>query len=183
MLAFLVLLVAAISRLIPHAMHGVGLNVTAVGAGLLFFGSRRPRWQAGIAAVVMALTDVYLTTMVYGYPFHVRDYLVTWAWYAAVCVMASALLRRVTVLRVVAGVVASATSFFVLSNLAVWAGAGMYPHTAAGLVACFAAAVPFYANDLVSTGYCSAVFFGLPVLGARMVQAMRGAGRAKQPIA
>src|ERR1700734_2802519 len=100
MIAYIVLILAALSRLIPHAMHGVGLNFTAVGAGLLFFGSRRPRWQAGIAAAVMALTDIYLTKVVYAFPFHISDYLVTWVWYVAVCLIGSELLRKVTVLRV-----------------------------------------------------------------------------------
>ena len=173
MLAFLVLLAAAVSRFVPHALHGVGLNITAVGAGLLFFGARRPRWQAAIAAAVLACSDVLLTKYVYGYPFHVRGYLVTWLWYAAVCLLASGLLRKVTVLRVVAGVVASATSFFLLSNLVVWIGGGMYPHSAAGLGACYLAALPFYANDLVSTGLLSAAFFGLPVLAARLAETLQ----------
>ena len=94
MLAILVLLLAALSRLLPHSMHAVGLNFTAVGAGLLFFGSRRPRWQAVLAAAVMALTDIYLTKAVYGLPFHASAYVMTWAWYAAVCLIGSSLLLR-----------------------------------------------------------------------------------------
>ena len=136
MLAFAILLLAALSRLLPHAFHAVGVNFTAVGAGLLFFGARRPRWQAALAAAVMALTDVYLTTVDYGLHFQVSHYLITWAWYAAVCLLGSSLLRKVTPLRVLAGVLASSTSFFLLSNFAVWAGSGMYPHTSAGLVSC-----------------------------------------------
>ncbi len=182
MLAFLVLILAALSRLLPHAMHGVGLNFTAVGAGLLFFGARRPRWQSAVAALIMALTDVYLTKVVYGFPFHVRGYLVTWAWYAAVCLIGSGLLRKVTPLRVVAGVFASATSFFLLSNTVVWMGSGMYPHNAAGLVACLAAGIPFYANDLISTGAVSAVLFGLPVLASRMVESFGSAHSHNQPL-
>src|SRR6201996_6545467 len=138
MLAFIVLLLAVLSRLIPHANHAVAFNFTAVGAGLLFFGSRRPRWEAVVAVALMGLMDVYLTTQVYQYPFHVSSYLVTWAWYAAVCLMGSALLRKVTALRVVAGVFASATSFFLLSNFVVWFGSGMYAHSLAGLSACYA---------------------------------------------
>lgn len=168
MVAFLVLFLAALSRLIPHVNHAVAFNFTAVGAGLLFFGSRRPRWQTVVAVAVMALMDVYLTTQVYAYPFHVRAYLVTWGWYAAVCLTGSVLLRKVTALRVVASVLASATSFFVLSNFVVWAGSGMYPHSVAGLASCYAAAVPFYANDLISTAMVSAVLFGLPALVAKM---------------
>jgi hypothetical protein len=170
MIAYLVLILAALSRLVPHALHGTGINFTAVGAGLLFFGSRRPRWQAAAAVAIMAATDFYLTRFVYGFPFQVKGYLVTWLWYAAVCLLASGLLRKVTVLRVAAGVVASATSFFLLSNLVVWFGSGIYPHSASGLVACYVAALPFYANDLISTGVFCAALFGLPVLAAKLTE-------------
>ncbi len=183
MLAFLVLFLAALSRLLPHAMHAVGLNITAVGAGLLFFGSRRPRWQSALAALVMAATDIYLTTVVYSRPFHVREYLVTWAWYAAVCLIGSGLLRKVTPLRVIAGVLASATSFFLLSNFMVWASGTMYPHSVAGWGACYVAGIPFYANDLVSTGLVSAALFGLPVLAAKLVEMLHSAPGHNQPLA
>ena len=183
LMPFVVLLLAALSRLLPHAMHGVGYNITAVGAGLLFFGSRRPRYEAAIGAVVMALTDIYLTRVVYGLPFHVSSYVVTWAWYAAVCLIGAGLLRRVTPLRVVLSVFASATGFFLLSNLTVWAGGHLYPSTLAGLGSCYAAALPFYGNDLVSTGLVSAVLFGLPVVAARLTEALRGAHSNTHPLA
>lgn len=183
MLAILILVFAALSRLLPHIFHDMAFNFTAVGAGLLFFGSRRPRWQTVLAVAVMALMDVFLTTKVYGYAFHVSAYLTTWAWYAAVCLLGSALLRKVTVLRVVGGVLASATSFFLLSNFMVWMSSGsvaLYPHTASGLGACYASALPFYGNDLLSTAVFSAAFFGLPVLASRLAETMRS---AHQPIA
>jgi hypothetical protein len=181
MIAILILFLAALSRLLPHMMHGFAYNFTAVGAGLLFFGSRRPRWQTVLAVAVMALMDIYLTTQVYHYAFHLRGYLVTWAWYAAVCLLGSGLLRKTTLLRVTAGVLGSATSFFLLSNFAVWAGsAAMYPHSATGLASCYMAALPFYGNDLISTGVFAAAFFGLPVLAARLVETMRP---ANQPLA
>lgn len=183
MLAFLVLILAALSRLLPHAIHGAGLNFTAVGGGLLFFGARRPRWQALIAVAVLALTDVYLTRVVYGFPFHLRGYLVTWAWYGAVCLLASGLLRKLSALRVVAGVLASATSFFLLSNLVVWLANGMYAHSAAGLGACYIAALPFYANDLVSTSLVAGVLFGLPALASRLSEAFSSAQGSNQPLA
>jgi hypothetical protein len=178
MLAIFVLVLAALSRLLPHLFHNMAFNFTAVGAGLLFFGSRRPRWQTVLAVAVMALMDVFLTTKVYGYAFHVSAYLVTWAWYAAVCLLGSALLRRVTALRVVGGVLASATSFFLLSNFMVWMGSGnlaIYPHSVSGLVVCYVAAVPFYGNDLLSTGIFAAAFFGLPVMATRLAESVRSA--------
>ena len=168
MLAYIVLLIALLSRLLPPLLHITAMNFTAVGGSLLFFGARRPRWQSAVAVGALMVTDYLLTVYAYHYAFHLRSYLVTWAWYAGVCLLGSGLLRRVTVLRVAVGVAGSATSFFVLSNFVVWMGK-MYPHTVAGLGACYVAALPFYRNDLVSTGIVAGVLFGLPVLAGRMV--------------
>jgi hypothetical protein len=187
MLAFAVLLLAVLSRILPHALHATAWNFTAVGGGLLFFGSRmRTTGQAGrmnaavwaklaTAVLVLMATDYYLTVFAYQYPFHIQGYLVTWLWYAAVCLIGMGLLEKPSVLRVVAGVVASATSFFLLSNFIVWAGSAMYAHTAAGLASCYSLAVPFYRNDLVSTAITAGALFGLPVLAAKIVESMEAA--------
>ena len=180
MTAFVVLLLAVASRFVPHTLHGTGFNFTAVGAGILFFGSRRPRWQAAIAVAVIAASDFCLTKFVYGYPFHVSGYLVTWAWYATLCVIASGLLRKVTVLRVVAGVFTSAVGFYLVVDFTLWAMGGMYPHTLAGLGACYVAALPFLWNDLASTALTCGVLFGLPVLAAKLVENLRV---SRQPLA
>lgn len=167
MFAYLVLLVAILSRLLPPVLHLPAMNFTAVGGSLLFFGARRPRWQCAVAVGALMMTDFCLTTYAYHYAFHVGAYLVTWAWYAAVCLLGHQLLRKATALRVAVGVVASSTSFFFLSNFVVWLGA-MYPHSLAGLSACYVAALPFYRNDLISTGLVASVLFGLPVLATRL---------------
>jgi CHASE2 domain-containing sensor protein len=176
MLAYLVLLVALLSRLLPPILHLTPMNFTAVGGSLLFFGARRPRWQSGVAVAALMVTDYLLTVYAYHYAFHVRGYLVTWAWYAGVCLLGSGLLRKASSLRVIGGVVGSATSFFLLSNLVVWMG-HMYPHTIAGLSLCYANALPFYRNDLVSTGLVSAVLFGLPVVASKLVETPKGQGQ------
>ena len=129
----------------------------------------------------MALTDVYLTRAVYGLPFHVGEYAVTWAWYVGVCLLGHALLRSVTVSRVLLAVFCSATSFFLLSNLEVWIGSGMYTHSVAGMALCYALAVPFYMNDLISTGLTAGVLFGLPVAASALLASWRTAAR-RQPL-
>ena len=60
------------------------------------------------------------------------------------------------------------TSFFVISNFAVWVADGMYARSLAGLTACYAAAIPFYRNDLASTGIVLGLAFGVPALVRRM---------------
>jgi hypothetical protein len=118
----------------------------------------------------MALTDVYLTTKVYGYAFHVEGYVVTWAWYAVLCLLASGLLRKVSVLRVAAGVLTSSVGFYVVGDIMPFLR--MYPHTAAGLKACYVAALPFLWNDMASTAFFATVFFGAPVLAAKLSETM-----------
>ena len=162
MFAYALLLVAVLSRLLPHAGW---MNFTAVGGALLYFGARRS-WREMLAplAVLMA-TDYYLTVYAYHYSFRWEGYVITWMWYVAAMVLGQILLSaRTTFTRVAAGVLLGPTSFFVLSNYAVWAGGGMYPPTLSGLEACFVAAVPFYRNDLISTAIVCAAAFGVPVL-------------------
>jgi hypothetical protein len=44
----------------------------------------------------------------------------------------------------------------------------MYPRTLAGLVSCYAAAIPFYRNDVLSTAIVAGLAFGIPVLVRKM---------------
>jgi len=196
MTAYLVLLLAVLSRLVPHLFHATTLsygawNFTAVGGSLLFFGSRMNASESGSraalklvsAVAVLMCTDVYLTVVAFHYPFHLRGYLVTWLWYAAICLLGSKLLAKPSALRVVAGVAASATSFFLISNFVVWAGGHLYPRTLAGLGVCYVAAVPFYRNDLVSTALTAGVLFGLPALAAKIAETIHAAQDENLPAA
>ena len=168
--AYLFLLIAVVSRLALAATpHPEWFNFTAVGAMLLFFGARRS-WREMVAplAVLMA-TDYFLTVNVYHYSFRWEGYIPTWTWYVAAMVLGQILLKaKTTWVRFGAGALLGPTSFFLLSNYAVWAGSGMYPNTLSGLGTCFVAALPFYRNDLISTTLVAAVAFGVPVLVRRM---------------
>lgn len=167
MAAYLLIVLAVLSRVVPHPW----MNFTAVGAGLLFFGARRPLREMALPVLALMATDYYLTTFAYGYAWHTSAYLVTWAWYAAALMLGWILLRRHTTLtRVVGAPVLASTSFFVVSNYAVWSGGTMYPHTLAGLGACFVAALPFYRNDLLSTLLITGVAFGLPLAARRLAE-------------
>jgi hypothetical protein len=166
MFAYVLVLLAVLTRVLPHAGW---LNFTAVGGALLYFGARRSwREMLGPLAVLIA-SDYYLTVYAYHYPFQWQQYTLTWAWYGAAMALGLILLKaRTTVLRVAAGVVLGPTSFFVVSNFAVWVSGGMYPRTAGGLAACFAAGIPFYRNDLLSTAMVAGVAFGVPALVRRL---------------
>ncbi|HUB28459.1 MAG TPA: DUF6580 family putative transport protein [Terracidiphilus sp.] len=170
--AYLLIAVAILSRFLPAAFPHAGVfNFTAVGGALLYFGARRS-WREMLAplAALMA-TDYLLTTQVYSYPFRWQGYVTTWAWYLMAMALGWILLHaRTTVVRVAAGVVLGPTSFFLVSNYAVWDASGLYPRTFSGLLACFIAALPFYRNDLLSTAVVAGLAFGIPVFLGRMRQ-------------
>jgi len=170
MSAYIAIIVAVLSRILPSAFHTTSVGFTAVGGGLLYFGARRSRWQAIPAVLSLMATDYYLTTYVYNYPFHASAYVVTWVWYAAVCLFGHQVLAgKPSATRAALSVLATSTSFFLISNFMVWFGSHMYAHSLSGLVACYVAAVPFYANDVMSTAVTAGAFFGLPAL-ARSIQ-------------
>jgi uncharacterized protein DUF6580 len=164
MSAYLLILFAILSRVFM-ASHHDWLNFTAVGGSLLFFGARRSLRQAALPVIALAALDYYMTVSVYSYPFHLQDYLVTWAWYAAVIVLGRVLLQnRVSVGRVAGAALLSSTSFFLASNFVAWSVLGIYPHSFSGLMIAYAAGLPFYRNDLLSTSIVTGLVFGLPEL-------------------
>ena len=166
MFAYLLLLAAVASRILPHAGW---MNFTLLGGALIYFGARR-NWREMLAplAVLMA-TDYCLTVYAYHYAFRWEGYVTTWAWYVAAMVLGQILLSaRTTVLRVAAGAILGPTSFFIVSNYGVWASGRMYPHTLGGLATCFVAGIPFYRNDLAATASTLTAAFGLPGLVRRM---------------
>jgi hypothetical protein len=69
-------------------------------------------------------------------------------------------------IQILTGAIAGTTLYFVLSNFAVWIGGGLdianlpYPKTMAGLLHCYAEAIPFYRGSLYATLIFSGVLFG-----------------------
>jgi hypothetical protein len=164
MLAYLYVVLAIAARVLAGtgtlSLHGF----TPVGASLLFFGWRMPRKQFWIPAALLVGSDIYLNVFRY----HMTltwDQAVVWAWYVGACCIGLLLRGRLKPLFVGGAAIGSSVSFFLISNFAVWlAGNIGYPKTLSGLGSCFAAAIPFFKNDLVSSLMFSAVFFAVPVL-------------------
>src|SRR6202140_2238397 len=106
MLAYVFILFAVAVRFLPHP-----LAFTPVGAALLFFGARGPRRQLWVPLVLLAASDVVLTTMVYRYPFS-WDHLVTWAFYAGMLWLGTTLKQNAGAARILASPPAGPVAFF-----------------------------------------------------------------------
>jgi hypothetical protein len=164
MLAYLFVLFAVAVRFMPHP-----LAFTPVAAALLYFGARGPRRQLWVPLALLAASDVILTKFVYSYQFS-WDHFVTWAWYAAILLLGTRLRENTNWLRV--GGAALASSVFVVSNFAVWASWNMYPKTLSGLMACYAAGLPFFRRGVAGDMLFTAVMFGVPAVAAVVARSM-----------
>lgn len=169
MLAYVFVLFAVAVRFMPHP-----LAFTPVMAALLYFGARGSRRQLWIPLVLLAASDVVLTKFVYAYPFS-WDHFVTWSWYAAILWLGTSLREHTSVLRVGSSALAGSVSFFVVSNLAVWASWNMYPKTFAGLMTCYTAALPFFRRGIEGDLLFTAAMFGLPIAASAIARWMGGA--------
>ncbi|HVF36238.1 MAG TPA: DUF6580 family putative transport protein [Candidatus Saccharimonadia bacterium] len=140
---------AALSRLIPHPPNFSPIEATALFAGAVFL-DRRLALLVPIAA--MLLSDFFLG-------FH-GGMPVVYGCIALIAWFGRGLATKRSPLRIAAYGFAGAVFFFVATNLFVWLGSGMYPLSAAGLVACFTLALPFFANQLAGVAFYSVVLFG-----------------------
>jgi hypothetical protein len=158
MLAYLFVAFAFAFRFLPQT-----LGFTPVAASLLFFGARGEKRRMWIPLVLMAASDVLLTTFRYAYPL-TWDLLVTWVWYAAILWLGTNLRGNARPLRVIGAALASSVSFFLISNFMVWVSGTMYPMTLSGLTVCYGMGLPFFRRGLESDLLFTCVMFATPAL-------------------
>jgi hypothetical protein len=160
--------VAAALRLVTHPP-----NFSPIDAMALFSGAYLARRWLAFAAPLAAMV---ISDSVLGF------YSGVWVTYLAIALvvlLGSVALRRVSALRVGGAAVAGSVLFFLVSNFGTWALGTMYPLTAAGLAACYVAAIPFFQNTLVGDLFYSGLLFGGFALAEHFIPKLRG--KAPQP--
>jgi len=159
-------LAGAILRLLPHPP-----NFEPIGALALLSGAHaeKKHWAFIFPLAAMLLSDVVIG-------FH-DQMLLVYGSYALIAWMGLALRQRKGALPVAAAAIAASILFFILTNFGVWAFGALYPKTPEGLVACFIAAIPFFANTVAGNFFYSAVLFGGFALLERKVPALAPAAR------
>jgi len=164
MLAYVFVLFAVASRLpfMPHPW-----NFAPVTAALLYFGARGSRRQMWAPLVLLIASDLILDKFVYSYPYS-WDLFLTWGWYAGMLGLGLALSNGTKWLRIIAAALTGSVTFFLVSNFGVWAATNMYAKSVAGLMACYAAAIPFFRHTLEGDLLYTVVMFGLPAAAAAL---------------
>lgn len=171
-------LAAALVRLVPHPP-----NFAPVGGLALFGGARLKGWQAYLIPLLAMLVTDPVMSYLHGAPAYSALTPVIYLSF-----MLNVLLGRLflanssNAAKIAAVALLGSSQFFLLTNFAAWLGAeAFYPRSMAGLTACYAAALPFFARTVLGDLFYSAALFGLYSLVAKRLSGvqLRSAARGQ----
>lgn len=173
MLLTALILIAALTRVLPHPPNFSPVEAVALFGGA-YFASRH--WALIVPLAAMLISDLVLAALNGG------EY-ATWFGNAVMalvylCVALGVFLGfrlrgKVGGARVLGYALLGSALFFVVTNFGVWLFGAMYAKTPAGLVAAYAAGIPFFQWTVLGTLFYSAVLFGGFALLRSRVPALR----------
>jgi len=147
---------AALMRLAPHPW-----NFTPVAAMALFGGAalRRPLFAFGVPLAALAVSDLFLNSLLVGNALAPPN---PWVYgsFILIGLLGFGIGSRRGIGTLAAASLGGSILFFILTNLGLWTTGLLYPRTVAGLAACYAAALPFFANTVAGDLFWNAVLFG-----------------------
>jgi hypothetical protein len=156
------ILFAAIMRIVPHPW-----NLAPVGAMALFSGAViRNRVMAFVFPLLAMLAGDFFVGFHILMPVVYASFLISTA-------IGFWVRERRSAVRVGGAVLLGAIQFFLITNFGVWMFSNFYPKTLAGLMACYAAGVPFFWNTVAGDICYSALLFGGLFLAERLVPVFR----------
>ena len=124
-------------------------------------------------AFVAPLAAMLLSDAVLGF---YSGFWITYLAVALIALLGSVVLQKRNPLRIGLTAVAGSVIFFVVSNFGTFALSGMYPHTVAGLGACYVAAIPFFQNTLAGDLFYATLLFGGFRIAEMLVPQIEGQG-------
>lgn len=160
----LLILMAALSRLIPHPY-----NFTPIGAMGLFGAAHFSKRYLAFVVPFAAMwgSDLILNNIIYArqFPEYYNGFQLwgnasVYFSFAIIIIMGFLLLRKVQVVNVLVASLVASILFFLITNFAVWMNSAAYPQNMIGLMSCYAAGLPFFGNTLLGDLFYSGVLFG-----------------------
>jgi hypothetical protein len=147
------IIVGALTRLIPHAP-----NFTAIGAIALFGGAMlKNRWSAfTVPLLALFLSDLIVNNILYpqyfeGFTFFYGGFTAVYLAFLLIVLIGRRFLNISSKTNMIGQSVFSAVLFFLITNFQVWLSGTLYPKDFSGLLASYIAALPFLGNMIVAT--------------------------------
>ena len=162
---------AAMSRLLPHPPNFSPVEAIALFGGA-YFASRA--WAVLVPLAAMLISDVVLAALNGGSYSFANYFASTSFWVVYGCIAVSAVLGfglrgKVGGAKVLGYSLLGSVLFFLATNFGAWLGSTMYPQNGAGLVAAYAAGIPFFQWTVLGTlSYAALLFGGFALLRRRL---------------
>jgi hypothetical protein len=176
-LVLVMILLATASRLIPHPP-----NFTPIGALALIAGACSPSRLGAFAVPLSALlvSDVALAALSgdISAGFH-RLMPFVYGSFALIVLLGLWLRSRRAAASIAGATLAGSVLFFLVTNFGVWLFSSRYAKSAEGLLACYAAAIPFFRNTVLGDACYAAALFGAWALAEKTILAPAEAAPAR----
>ena len=160
------ILIAAISRLLPHPPNFAPIASLAIFGGSVI-GNKKYALILPLGALLLSDTLLELFTDVKGF-YDISQAFV----YGAVILITflATRIKKINTTNILLACLWSGAIFFLLSNFGVWINGAFYPKTFNGLMQCYYAAIPFYKNELFGSFalnlFMSNIFYTAVLFGA-----------------
>ena len=158
---FTMILLAALSRLLPHPPNFAPITALALFGGVYL--DKKFSFIVPIAA--MLISDYFIgfyTGMAWVY-----------ASFVAIGFIGLWLRNCRGVVNTIGATLLGSALFFLVTNFGVWISSQVsYPHTFAGLVECYVAAIPFFRNTLLGDAVYVGAMFGLYELAKKFIPSL-----------
>jgi len=160
-LAAVMIVLAAVLRILPHPW-----NFTPIGAMALFSGAMfRDRRVAFLFPLVALLAGDLFVGLHRLIPVVYASFLIS-------VLIGTGLTNGRGILRIGGAVFLGALQFFLVTNFAAWQLFGTYPDTPSGLAACYIAGLPLFGNTLAGDAMYATLFFGTFALAEKLFPAL-----------
>lgn len=167
-LAVLILL-AALSRLLPHPPNFSPVEAIALFGGA-YFASRA--WAFAVPMLALLASDLVMAAVIGDSYLSYLGGVSFWSVYACIgltTLMGLGLRGKVDGPRLLGYSLAGSVLFFVVTNAAAWFASPFYPQTGAGLMAALVAGIPFFQWTVLGTlAYAALLFGGFALLRRRL---------------
>jgi hypothetical protein len=156
-LAAVMIILAAVVRILPHPWNFTPIGAMAIFSGAMFRDRR--------VAFLFPLLALFAGDLFVG--IH-RFIPIVYASFLLSVFIGTWLANRRGVLRIGGAVFLGSLQFFLVTNFAAWQLFGTYPHTPAGLAACYIAGLPLFGNTLAGDAVYFTLFFGIFALAEKL---------------
>src|SRR5882724_7551217 len=161
-LAALMIILAAVVRILPHPWNFTPIGAMAIFSGAMF---RDRRVAFLFPLVALFAGDVFVGIH--------RLIPVVYTSFLLSVLIGTGLANRRGILRIGGAVFLGALQFFLVTNFAVWQLFGTYPHTPTGLAACYIAGLPFFGNAIAGDALYATLLFGTFALAEKFFPMFR----------